>query len=187
MEFNKDLIKKYTAKIDNIAKKVVADNITLNLNDLKLDLLFTLYKCAKNFDEDKKIKFNTYLSTALSRAVSRHIRNNCYISKRPKIFIEDKQLEDNNDRGLFDYTYLSMMSNIEEKLDAQFLIKWILKQRSRFNQKDFNIFVDYYLNQLTKEELVDKYKLARESINIRIRKVKAKLKELMKANEQGIL
>lgn len=181
MEFNKELLNKYKKKVNSLVENTLVKFPSIISDDLKSYLYYTIYNCTVKYNKDKGASFNTYLTSALHRAINRFISNECYTNKKPKIFIEDKQLEDNDDRGFFDYKYLSSEDEIDNRLDTQAKLKWILKQRNRFYYKAFNIFVDYYFNQLTKQELINKYRLTRESINIHIRKVKAKLKELMKA------
>lgn len=121
-------------------------------DDLEQEFRMVLLKCVKNFDDTKGAKFETYFITSCKNKIKK-IKAKMYADKRPLIELSLNRID--KETGLeFIQLY---QANDEPDYDEQLLQEITDSLASMENGE---LTMDYFLEELTYEQLAEKYHMS---------------------------
>lgn len=136
--------------------------------DLQQEGLIALFKCCKNFDLSKKIKFSTYASKSIYNNMLIFLQKSNKINKNIVLF---SQLD--VEEIIFDDKAESS-ENVVDKIRIKEIIRNYFK---KIKKRDYQIIIEYYRNKTTMKKLGEKFGVSKNSISKITRKFKKAIKE----------
>lgn len=143
-----------------------------------------LIRAAKNFDESRGVKFNTFVGTHINFTMNKMVKNDARYFYRTSENGKDEYLP--ADISTLNFTgdefkeeamYLLKdefeWSDIDKKLDISGDVKMLL---SVLDEKERGIIIDYYLHELPQREIAIKYNMSQSSVVRNTKKALSKMK-----------
>ena len=152
-----DNISDYKGLVISIAKRY--QNKGLDFDDLVQEGYIGLLKAKTKFSNDHNVKFSTYATYWIKQAIIRAIENTGSLVRIPSH-------KNNMDTPSFS----GYVDNMDNKIDGTIEYNHIMSRIKDIldNSIDFNMYMDYYVNDLSYRELGDKYNVSHENVRNRL-------------------
>ncbi len=152
--------------------------------DLEEECVFVLMKCVRCFDPDRGIAFSTFVSHGILNILAMEYRRQ---NSRPKSISLDDKIKGSGRRDEDGVAVCETLSDadftndkFEDILDSLFINTKVIPLLSRMERE---IFIDYYKNEKSREEIAIKNNMVRTNVTRYLKKAMQKVKRMA---EHGI-
>lgn len=163
----------YRPMLIKIANRFKNNPYGIDIEDIMQIGSIGMIRAFDTYQEDKEIKFSTYVYNCISWSIKRELYNLKRIHGQYAITSLDHDIDE--DTNMYDIIPNSSINVEKEAIEDMTLQEYIQEFRNILTLTKANIFIDRYVNNLQIKDIAVKYNKTESSINSIIRKSRSEL------------
>lgn len=163
----------YEIMLIKIANKFKNNPYGIDIEDIMQIGSLGMIRAFDTYQEDKEIKFSTYVYNCISWSIRREFNNLKRIKQQYTFTSLDKEIDEEN--SMYEIIPNSSVSVEYKVIEEMTLQEYIQEFRNILMLTKANIFIDRYVNELQIKDIASKYNKKDSAINSILRQCRSEL------------